>query len=537
MANNITVVRLCSVPLEDDYLHTLYFGDKTAQSNYFATTVKHQAVDCTYQRKDNIIRFPEQFDSLLDCNYVMYQNPAYNNKWFYAFIDKMEYVNDGLTNIHIKTDVIQTWLFDYTVKHSYVEREHVNDDTIGLHTVPEQLETGDYIVNYKNKNASLCVHSLIMGVTVDINNIDGDDTPDVAGDYYNGIYSGVKYYKLTASECNAVIKALAKAGKSDAIQSIFVCPSLFVSTTAIDEDDSPLKYPMVEAGQNVVKKGWINTVGLDDNENYKPTAINGYIPKNNKLFTYPYCYMLMSNNNGGSAIYKYELFNNKDNENLCPFNIYGSITPGMSIFLTPCNYNGIAENVNEGLTLGKYPICNWTTDVYTNWLTQNAVNIPLQVLTSAGTIAGGVGLIATGGGAMAGAGAIAGGVTGIIGTCGEVYAHSLQPPQMEGNINCGDVMFSSANTTFTAYQMTIKREYAEIIDGFFNMFGYKVNSVKVPLKNHRKNYWYTKTIDVNIDGAIPMGDMKQIKACYNNGITFWKNASNIQNYSVDNAIV
>lgn len=35
------------------------------------------------------------------------------------------------------------------------------------------------------------------------------------------------------------------------------------------------------------------------------------------------------------------------------------------------------------LIFGKFPICNWDTDVYTNWLTQNGVNIGLSVAGSA----------------------------------------------------------------------------------------------------------------------------------------------------------
>ena len=35
----------------------------------------------------------------------------------------MNYVNDGLTEISIMTDVFQTWQFDITWKASFVERE------------------------------------------------------------------------------------------------------------------------------------------------------------------------------------------------------------------------------------------------------------------------------------------------------------------------------------------------------------------------------------------------------------------------------
>ena len=45
-----------------------------------------------------------------------------------------------------------------------------------------------------------------------------------------------------------------------------------------------------------------------------------------------------------------------------------------------------------------------------------------------------------------------------------------------------------------------------------------------------------KTIDVNIVGSVPADDMAKIKACYNNGITFWRNGNEVGNYSLDNSV-
>lgn len=59
----------------------------------------------------------------------------------------MRYVNDNMTEITIATDVFQTWQFNLNYKKMFVEREHVNDDIVGLHTVPENVETGEYIID------------------------------------------------------------------------------------------------------------------------------------------------------------------------------------------------------------------------------------------------------------------------------------------------------------------------------------------------------------------------------------------------------
>ena len=185
---------------------------------------------------------------------------------------------------------------------------------------------------------------------------------------------------------------------------------------------------------------------------------------------------------------------------------------------------------------GKFPTMSWSQDLYTNWLTQNAVNIGVGIASNALGIIGGAGLLGAGGG-MAGAGMITSGALGIASSIGQIYEHSLQPPVAKGNTNGGDINTCNSKNKFYFYHMTIKAEYAQIIDNYFSMFGYKVNRVKVPNKAHRARWWYTKCIDVNIDGPVPNDDMQKIKNAYNDGITFWRNASEIQNYSLSNNIV
>ena len=85
----------------------------------------------------------------------MYKNPDFKDKYYYAYITDMKFVNPNMTEITIKTDVFQTWQFDFIYKESLVEREHVNDDTVGLHTIRENLNTGDFIINNKESFSGL----------------------------------------------------------------------------------------------------------------------------------------------------------------------------------------------------------------------------------------------------------------------------------------------------------------------------------------------------------------------------------------------
>lgn len=119
-----TEIRLLKLPLTIDNKNQLTFSNIEAQTNYFLSIEDHIDIDqCSYQRKDNIIRFPAHIDSIIQYDYVMYKNKNYDDKWFYAFIIGMEYENDGMTNVAIQTDVFQTWQFDILWKQSFIERE------------------------------------------------------------------------------------------------------------------------------------------------------------------------------------------------------------------------------------------------------------------------------------------------------------------------------------------------------------------------------------------------------------------------------
>lgn len=536
MSENRTKVYLMNVPLENDYKHTFYFNTFTEQQSYFLNKRTNEGTftEFSYQRKEGVIRVPLPYEKSLKYNYVMYWN---EDKWFYAFITNYDYKGDDLTNLTIETDVIQTYMFDYTIQPSFVEREHCDNDTIGLHTYPENLECGEFVCNNVKQNHALTNRGIIVGLTRNPN-VKPDTTgiignkgyPIIAGSYYNGVYSGIKYYYLPAPEkVKTLIEELSEAGVSESIQCIFMAPAGFIPTKTEGE------YSEVESSFKAYEHEWVHAVlgGESDTLPEKPNNINGYIPKNKKLLTFPYCYLLASNNCGASNIYKYEYFNGD-----VDFKILSAITPGMSIRMLPKNYKGVDLNNDEGLTCGKFPICAWSTDVYTNWLTQNSVNIGLDIVSGVGQIVVGTAIAvgSAGLGGVVGGSTIVGGVSTISGVLAQMHQMSFQSPTAQGNVNSGDVSFSSGNLTFTLYQMSIKQEYAKIIDEYFDMFGYKTNRIKVPNKNHRSNWWFTKTIDVNIKGAIPLTDLNKIKECYNQGITFWNDKTNFKDYSQSNTI-
>lgn len=520
-----TNLYLLKCPLESDNKNQLTFTDLNEQLNYFDSLPHFEATNFTYQRKDNIIRFPADYDSILDYNYVMYQNESYSNKWFFAFIIDMRYSSNGMTEITIKTDVYQTWQFEMKFKTSFVEREHVNDDTIGLHTVPENLETGDYLM-VDEEILDYGGFFTCAGLSEDILT---DDTPEKS---YNSIASGLTYVILKDKlDVNRLITLYNQRGKIDAIYSLFMVPTGYLGNNPWKQDKTGLiNFAYVPTNDNQFSLGDIN-IGRS---NYLGVSDVGYLPKNNKMLTYPYIYIMADNGCGTNIIYNYEYFSNPL---LCEFTVIGSISPGCSIKVVPSNYKSINSNYAESFNAGKLPVCSWTNDIYTNWLTQNSVNIGIGLVSSAMQIGSGALMLGTGAGSLQGASNIASGSLNIASSLGSIYQHSLAPNQAEGNVNSSDVMFSAGRIAPTFYRMTIKEEYAKIIDDYFTMYGYKVNSLKIPNIRGRRNWNFIRTIGANIEGNIPQSDIEELKQIFNAGVTLWHHTNTFLDYSQNNDII
>ena len=91
---NTTIRVLHDVPLDNTYNDTIYFSSLSAQLSFFNSKTKFSLNDYTYQRNDEALMIGINSEKLYDCNYIMYQNTAFGNKWFYAFITSVTYVNN-----------------------------------------------------------------------------------------------------------------------------------------------------------------------------------------------------------------------------------------------------------------------------------------------------------------------------------------------------------------------------------------------------------------------------------------------------------
>ena len=549
-----TNIRLLKLPITIDNKNQLTFASKEAQTEYFLSLTHLEIENCTYQRKDNIIRYPAHIDSILEYNYCIYQNENYTNKWFYAFIINMKYINDNMTEIKIETDYFQTWQFDLIYKQSFIEREmlSVSDDVVGANLIPEGLETGEFKIDNSSELDDLEPVTVIAYSGEKIRH-PGDDVYPIyrdisqAGFYINGIPSTVPFILTTSGqETNRLIGFLSLANNSDFVVASFTVPKLAVKDFMIQANS--LMANGSDTGIYVLDANTLDTsftqTPITKNFVSLPTSIDGYTPRNQKLRTYPYIYLGFNAQNGSNKIYRYEDF-----ENLTPiFKVISEVNPNPTICFIPQNYRGnTGDNIADSVIMNGYPTISTRTDTFNIWLAQNGNIIDLQMqqeefnyaLNQVSNITGGI------------SNSVQGNVGGLLenatnmlqnGVNHEFYIKN-QMAQIEKQKMLPDKVNLGSSATLLGYDLikkdifvrySIKRQFAEKIDKYFDMYGYLTNNRKVPNINNRPNWNYIKTIGANIEGNIPQFDLQNIKVMFDNGVTLWHNPNTFLDYSQNN---
>lgn len=508
---NSTIKILHNVPLDNTYEHTIYFADSSAQSSYFSGLAKYTFEAQSYQRvKRGYIRVATNAENLYDCNYLMFQNSAFGNKWFYAFIKSVEYINNGVSEIEFEIDVMQTWHFNYNLQQCFVEREHSATDTIGSNTISESLDLGDYICQNQTNAGVSDNLGIVVDSTIDM------EYKDSGGGYYTmldkTIYHGLhmmtfpdpknleKYLAGLFGDVNKQAENVKKV--KDGVISIRIAPT-----------DGNVNYALKSAV----------------NYNYPIDNIGGYYPHNKKLLTYPFMFLYVTNLSGNSAIYPFELFANR----YVQFSLCVDIHPNSPAILYPINYKGIATNKDEAITLNNFPNISWCSSAYQSWLAQaqNSAIPRLSTSISAGVATGAL----TSNPYLAMAGGVIGAYRGIKNLMTEKRMAELQPPQAKGTTS-GLTSYWDNMIDFILMTKTIKPEIAKTIDDYFDKFGYATRRIKKPNRNARPYWTYTKTIGCTITGSVPCDDMRKICSIYDNGITFWNDGNNVGNYDLDNSV-
>ena len=511
-----TIILSKNIKIDKDYINVLSYNveqmlNLLKSSNNLVKMINN----CSFLRDRNYFTIEIDYNLALKVNYLAFTNPDYSNKWFFAFVDKVEYVSNKAVNIYYTLDHWTTWFDDWTPAKAYVIREHASSyNSIKDNTIPEDLYYGPYKAIDQATISEYTNTRIIAGLTIDPNST-SSDVNNVSG-IYQGLPSGCAYYVyskdvdgiITLRDHLEHINAISGPG---GIIGVSLAPQYLTGNGA-----SGSKIPN-STSQPSVNKVSINSI----------TNLDGYTPVNKKLLTYPYCFVRITNSSGGSIILKQEDWDDLANREV---NVRGCLSMSSDIVLYPVNYAGLTEDLTSMLSLGKYPQLSYQTDTYNNWFRQNALNQATSYLTGGLQIAGGILNMAQSkslNNMTSGAYQTLSGAEQIANANYNKYLAETVPPSFSSAVNVNDVLTASNKLNFYIEYMTIKSEYAKMLDDYLSRYGYKTLRYKIPNISTRSTFNYLQISNDSVIGTgdVPAESMSIINNIARRGVTIYQNHS------------
>ena len=570
--------------LSPSYENTLYFPTMEARNTYFDNNLTPiaEGTAMSYSRATRgYIRVQLPMATLIHAGYMRFRNTGFEDKWFYAFVTNVEYINNECTEVQFELDYMMTWMGAFKLLDCMVERMHHPTDNIGDNIVDEGIPCGDVLYGKPiasgwlgSEGWTFCFASTFdpEGEVTPTPTPDPDeptdpdnpdeptdpDDPDIViiqgwdGGMYGGIYSGLHYaYTDSESTLNQWIRDAVSAGRSSGIIGIAICPKAFT----------------VNDGDNVVQKTITRPKPqVGDYFKYKYSgqsqqhASELYQPKNNKMYTYPYRFLSVTNMEGNWADFRYEMFD----ANSCNFTLQGISGLQTELVLSPHNYKWNCDdsllsgewvaNPGEKMSMSDFPMCSYLTDPYMAYLAQNKSSIAASVVSSA--IGAGTNIAKSamvGGAPMA---MLTAGTEAInmerqaIQFLGNLADYARKPMQLNGSQGSsalfGEIGLASDQLKvykeFWFYDRSITPQYAKIIDNYFTMYGYRQGRVITPQMHVRTHWTYVKTIGCNVSAkgdslsnSLPADHARKIEEIFDRGVRFWVDHTEIGQYGLVNA--
>lgn len=272
--------------------------------------------DYSFIRANGTIFVDIPYDECLQSNYIAFQNKDYSNKWFFAWIDEVIFNSEKNSEIRFTVDHWSTWLGTWTQKPCFVKREHVNDDTIGVHTLDEDISTGELICDRTD-----LLQELTTGrwnwivVASNYNPFTGQSGSGVT--FVDGIINGCGLYAWMYDSTNfgsdsdpdtsdhilPVLKSINRwlhkvtlDGHPDDIVAMYIVPGNAINTSDIEQVEDPTNPGTYISTHRIIRT---TLQGKSrDNESTKAVqrAFSDYSPKNNRLYCYPYSFIRITNN-------------------------------------------------------------------------------------------------------------------------------------------------------------------------------------------------------------------------------------------------
>lgn len=652
---------------------TIYFANKTQQFEYFSNLSIETNLILEHvsfiQDAPGVIRVPLPYSQVYNVQYMMYKNTGFLDKWFYAFVRRVEYTANNTSTIYFEIDDMQTWFMQHdfdpqlNLRECFVKRNHSRTDNFGDNIVEENIGFGEKVYSYiyfddyvvdeipipytEGVRVGFCTTLHIEDTSYkggmstlkpNLSNpffnakfstpVDRGEEEKGFGCYkYNNYISGGKYYiflkegdvvtydneQYTVSKADealaqAIFSDIINDGHSDFILSLFMLPggginyeSVNNTITGFTDGDKA----WVEAQFDAPYPKTMGFGAIKFDEPVTPTngtfsielpTIDGYKPKNNKLFTYPYCSLFATDQNGSELLLKPEFFNrfavNPDEDqnifvnssgelvmNNLAFKVYGTMQVPSSTRVCFPRYKGLRDDVSNGIEIGPYPMCSWKSGTYERWLAQNSA--PMVAGAFSSLMNQGYGSIGerttqtvgseymprrtvgvnrdgwqptsshlwskrdvtksypTSSSVEGLGGLISNTASNAWSNLASIASASHLPEKANGIIGNSNIFFDNEKQKCVIRAVTLNSNDAMIIDEYFTRFGYAQNIVTRPNINARPYWTYVETSGCVIDANIPLDVEESLSTLFDNGVTFFRyrpnEAIHVGYYNRDNS--
>lgn len=502
-----TKIVFCNVPFSSTSERVLTFDSLQSQINYFDSKCVIPKTGCTYQREneENGIKVGLTYEQLENVNYLFFRNK--NNKFYFAYVSKIDYLSPNTCKVYFKIDVMQTYMFNMNFGKSFIERSTFAEDS--YNSIEDYPSTGELKSSIIKDEKLMGKYMLFMN-----SEVNNDDSSTATAYFPKVGHYAIPEYVSVFSDCETLaetVQAISNKGRSERIQGCVYQP--FLPMDCIKQIGSHSK------GDLSIKNDIFLVSEIDYSHCKKDIELNiNYNYEYLKELTYPYCEIEVVDKITGQKI---TLDLSKFENPLKPkFRILGSVCEKPEYKVIPLNYNGISYAIDYALIVNPNTELPIYSNTYAQYLKDNKnSNLINGVMTGVSAV-----------GSL-----LSGNIMGMIGSFGNIAsilnADSVaqkQPNKCVGT-SSNVVEYTNLDNGIEFRLLNMDDSHKNQARQFWKYYGY-------PLKEYRNfsipnsNYHFVKMQGCNVYGEIPNIYIIQINEKFNSGISFCNNENALLNY-------
>lgn len=581
---------LGSVKWSNDYKNVMLFSSREERNSFLTENLNLVKENVIFINPNRYVDVDAKLSGIDNYNYCFFKNDSdISNLNYCCFITDYEYIAPRTTRLYLELDVFQMYHYTTNYYQSFIERAIVTpgDNTTNRNFLPEPISApleyeqelntvfsdsdwaptwvlhsasyynntkgeyqytgygtdntfGEYgrfiddtnelaqlLKMYGRKPIGEAISDLLTQINEDIDNFTANGKTVLRtilmGMLSGGVSTVTEWNDMTGlSTLSGALNISEYQDHRDELIGLYAIPTWLKNAYTAGGGD---------ANYASNKRITSNEVALTVNTS---SLANGYIPRNKKLLTSVCRGYALINRTGLQIPFKPELFTNAPK-----IKLYGITmsTSGYQYEIT--NYSDLVKSFGE---------VNYSSERRVGYDANTGINKALAIIGAGTTITSGAAQIASGNPAavLSGAGTIGGGLVSAIDSLGTREAHFG---------NNGDLLrITGGRPRLRWIEVSPTYSQCEVIDSFFDMFGYTIQKHVNPLKYlyqyHidsqtgktiyeydnpiRSNWEYIKTDNINMRVHAPADYENKLKSIFNNGVTFWNDYDSFGDYSETN---